>query len=64
MDTRDLEIGDIFTELLEFEDLRRIVREIYFFVRYFRVLCFSTPIFARSQYARVLASIAHAHSRR
>ena len=43
MDIRDIEIGDIFMEILEFDDLRGIVREI-FLVRYFCVLCFSTPI--------------------
>jgi len=43
MDIRDIEIGDIFMEILEFDDLRGIVREI-FLVIYFCVLCFSTPI--------------------
>jgi len=51
MDIRDIEIGDIFMEILEFDDLRGIVREI-FLVRYFCVLCFSTPILVAANIMR------------
>ena len=56
MDIRDIEIGDIFMEILEFEVYMAFCSQYaILFLLVLAARCFSTPILVRSQYMCALA---------